>query len=287
MPNEKSLFLCHHGIKGMHWGQRHGPPYPLSKEVSRNIRINRQYEYEKEPNKWMREYRDRYIASQAPPEKFEDLQRKTGRFTLDQDAQLVNDVFHRTKVGRLYNCQNCAAAVEMRARGYDVTARMRPDGSNVFNPEKWFDGGKFTMMDADDIVSDYIDDTKGTYDSDRYDKMCVQAYDRFTKTLSSQPIGSRGIVTVGWCASTDIQKRTSEFHAFNYIIRRDGLVFVDAEGRGKLYGGRPHVRTAQEYMDYKSPLNVDPREYSYMRTDHLTPNESITEAVISRKLVDK
>lgn len=25
-PNE----LCHHGVKGMHWGDRNGPPYPLS-----------------------------------------------------------------------------------------------------------------------------------------------------------------------------------------------------------------------------------------------------------------
>lgn len=25
--------LCHHGIKGQHWGERHGPPYPIENKV--------------------------------------------------------------------------------------------------------------------------------------------------------------------------------------------------------------------------------------------------------------
>lgn len=27
--NRRSSYLAHHGIKGMHWGARNGPPYPL------------------------------------------------------------------------------------------------------------------------------------------------------------------------------------------------------------------------------------------------------------------
>lgn len=30
-------YLSHHGIQGQTWGNRHGPPYPLSKSVSRKI----------------------------------------------------------------------------------------------------------------------------------------------------------------------------------------------------------------------------------------------------------
>lgn len=30
MPNIKTMALCHHGIKGMHWGVKNGPPYPLN-----------------------------------------------------------------------------------------------------------------------------------------------------------------------------------------------------------------------------------------------------------------
>lgn len=33
-PELTENFLEHHGILGMHWGQRNGPPYPLSRTVS-------------------------------------------------------------------------------------------------------------------------------------------------------------------------------------------------------------------------------------------------------------
>ena len=33
-PELEDEFIKHHGILGMHWGQRNGPPYPLSRVVS-------------------------------------------------------------------------------------------------------------------------------------------------------------------------------------------------------------------------------------------------------------
>lgn len=35
---KKSEFLCHHGIKGQHWGVKNGPPYPLDVKTSMAIR---------------------------------------------------------------------------------------------------------------------------------------------------------------------------------------------------------------------------------------------------------
>lgn len=48
MPNELTKRLCysqfqsnelyHHGILGMHWGEKNGPPYPLSAEVNKAVK---------------------------------------------------------------------------------------------------------------------------------------------------------------------------------------------------------------------------------------------------------
>ena len=36
--NQWTKELMHHGIQGMHWGERNGPPYPLDSTVSSNVR---------------------------------------------------------------------------------------------------------------------------------------------------------------------------------------------------------------------------------------------------------
>ncbi len=34
-------YLCHHGIKGQHWGVKNGPPYPLDAKISRDIKAGK------------------------------------------------------------------------------------------------------------------------------------------------------------------------------------------------------------------------------------------------------
>lgn len=34
MKNDYRDYIMHHGIKGMHWGERNGPPYPLDDDIS-------------------------------------------------------------------------------------------------------------------------------------------------------------------------------------------------------------------------------------------------------------
>ena len=38
---KKESYLCHHGIKGQHWGVKNGPPYPLDIKVSRQIKAGK------------------------------------------------------------------------------------------------------------------------------------------------------------------------------------------------------------------------------------------------------
>lgn len=35
----KSNYLAHHGILGMKWGRKNGPPYPLGASILRSMRL--------------------------------------------------------------------------------------------------------------------------------------------------------------------------------------------------------------------------------------------------------
>lgn len=45
--NPYSAVLCHHGILGMMWGKRNGPPYPLDEAVSTGHKLKRDIERSK------------------------------------------------------------------------------------------------------------------------------------------------------------------------------------------------------------------------------------------------
>lgn len=49
--NDYRNYLQHHGIKGMHWGEQNGPPYPLSTRVHNMVVRNRQKRAEKRREK--------------------------------------------------------------------------------------------------------------------------------------------------------------------------------------------------------------------------------------------
>lgn len=286
MNNEMSKTLMHHGIPGQKWGKRNGPPYPLSPEISRQVRISRAHTNRENPDVKYTRKNSSLIAGQPPPEKLEDLQRKQTDFSILEDCMEVNNINERSRQGRVFNCQNCSVAYEMRRRGYDVAARLMDDGSNVFSPEKRFKDGKFTLVDVKDLEKsypksdDFNEDPRAAFAKAR--SIAEEGFSRFATTLSHEPPGSRGIAVVGWLRNAvDIGNRTSYYHAFNYEIGKDGKpTLLDCEGIR-------HKDEAIQNVSRTYTHTIDFREYSYMRTDNLELDPSVTEAVISRKLVKK
>lgn len=69
-----------------------------------------------------------------------------------KDLERTNPYF-KEKDGYASNCTKCAATMEMRARGYDVSAGRLFDGadSNCFS--YWFDGAKREMTSTEDVNS--------------------------------------------------------------------------------------------------------------------------------------
>lgn len=270
----------HSGIKGQKWGVRHGPPYPLAKEVNQQVRMSTTHKkaYEARPEN-MGKKATKIRAEDEVKETLDTLDKKPKgvKYSLSTDLALVNPRKQTGDYsGRVFNCQNCATAFEMRERGYDVQARRRDDGSNVGNITHSFKGGKLTSIDAgidDDPFFKHSKDDywtvagKGQY-YPTLDRLQKASFNKLETELKSQGPGARGIVVVGWPANyDDFRKRTSYFHAMNYIVDKDNNV--------TLYDGQ--INSTGDFLD------VDPRELMYMRTDNLELDSSVTDMVISRK----
>lgn len=62
--NDYRSYLQHHGIKGMHWGEQNGPPYPLSTKVHNMVVRNRARRAEKRREKILHD--PRKLVKYAP-----------------------------------------------------------------------------------------------------------------------------------------------------------------------------------------------------------------------------
>lgn len=284
--------LAHEGVKGMQWGVRHGPPYPLDPDVNRQIRMNAKHGFTDEEPTNTRAEKEKIRKDneeEHPVEKLEDLKKLNSDADMDKVLLTANhpDPDDRKHLGRVFNCPNCASAYEMIRRGYDVVAREAPNGSNVGSIEKNFKGGKLeSLTKSFDKDPDALYLTKENYDAHRdpfwghrqmlYDKVEKQV----VGSLTSQGEGARGIVVTGWVRGLggnidDLDRRTSGFHAFNYEVKGGKAVFYDVQGAGRIN----HKGTTNTDWIWGS----DYRDIYAMRTDNLEPSEEICKAVYSNR----
>ena len=246
--------------------------------------------------------------AQYPEQKLEDL----GRRSSPMSSKIRYEINHppdEDSKGRHFNCPNCASAFDMAYRGYDVIARPAKNGSNVGDIEKNYIGGKLVqgskvgsvivskLNDLDSIATDKYNSYKKYRGNDPAKKEALRkekedaefnynteltkaqykAADDTVDAIASQPKNARGIVVVGWLADTDLSKRTTEYHALNYINNKDGVKFYDAQRKNpKYYDGMSAKAAKEDFF-----LDIDPREVYIMRTDNLQPSPQITQAVYS------
>lgn len=276
--------LSHHGIPGQKWGIQNGPPYPLKSEVNRQVRMSR---YNREVTSAKSIKASREALGKAGAElSLKNLPRKNKATSPLEDAKVVNNSKEDNKA-RKFNCQNCSMAFELRRRGYDVMARAKLSGSNTGDLAKHFQGGKTQTIKASEEAVRYLkhstpekyDKATGEYKSFlKYEKgLSKDSHDRLISELKSQGSGARGIVTVGWIDGNknwykEGYKQSACFHAFNYIVKDGKVTFYDAQ-----------ERNPKAYSKIDSYDGVDPREFSYLRTDNLSLNESASSCVQARK----
>lgn len=163
--------LMHHGIEGQQWGKRNGPPYPLSAARHRAVVKRKDIESTKTQGKiidfaaGLSNYLDDVVSpvmqyttpdgvQTFPPvaSVIRDMESKK----FDKESQeLLESLFKKKKgfegavdevnpdygeVGTTHNCTMCGAAMELRGKGYNVSARRSFGGASAGSFTKWFKG---------------------------------------------------------------------------------------------------------------------------------------------------
>lgn len=159
MVNE--TYLMHHQIKGAKWGQRNGPPYPLSKDISTGKRLKargaalakrkaavakkaqvkatkasekqkkneeqKQAQNEKTKNKILKSRSIAKVYKHADLFSDQELEKIKNRFTLENDIKKLRDSAFIQK-GRSY-----VDKIGMTADGLDRIASTIEKGSKTYN----------------------------------------------------------------------------------------------------------------------------------------------------------
>lgn len=247
MPSEEELereeagSLEHHGIKGMKWGVKHGPPYPLEDDISRRVTMDAGKPKKKKRNFHLTSEQRRMIAIGAAAvgvglaayggyklgalnklskvgslyDPMTGLKKKAESVSRLEDLKLVNPDYPGD--GTTMNCFNCVTANELRIRGFDVQALKRKVGVD-FNDFKKL----FKNFDPKTILTDK---KPGESDAD-YRFRCISA---FEKELKANGIGARGVMA-GYRVAAD---SSLSGHVFSWEVMDDGVHYFDAQRAGE------------------------------------------------------
>ena len=86
--NDYRSYLQHHGIKGMHWGEQHGPPYPLSTKVHDMVVRNRARRADKRRQKILHD--PRKLVKYAPEFTKEEIDNAVAKLdSIDQARKRI------------------------------------------------------------------------------------------------------------------------------------------------------------------------------------------------------
>lgn len=219
-----------------------------------------------------------------PKESLSDLRKISNNDNLDEVRREINHTGAGAseRLGRDYNCPNCATAFELVERGYRVCAKPKYIGSNgtIDQIQSYFKGGEFKPTGVLPKAFDQRMNKCTTFDEKKQALMDMQtrAETDTIKRIKSFGSGARGIIVMGWSdyilgVTNDLNsKSATSMHAFSWKNEDGKAVFYDAQG------WKSSV-TPSDGSDSFS--DCDPRDVYLMRTDNLQLTDKVTNAVYS------
>lgn len=256
--------LYHYGVKGMKWGvhklKRYTSPFRQDVKqilmafprgvasavipgysVVRNARAL---------NDVAKNFDNKdYFKKEGYPEKLSELKKKSISTSTIDDMKRVNPRIGKNK-GTVKNCGLCTAAMEMRARGYDVRARKKANGVTENEIKSWFNNTKIEHPKIERMPKE----SRKSFVNRSYDNLCNQI-EKFGN-------GARGYVGVQY-------EKVRSGHAMYWTV---------SDGRVNFYDGQNKKSNVQ--VDKIFAL-ADPTKHSFARLDKCKENPHVTEAVIS------
>lgn len=162
-------------------------------------------------------------------------------------ASKTNPLFNTKDYAWTYNCQRCVIALEMRYRGYDVTAKPR------LNDDKEF------IFKTGSHWSDCFDNFEWEYPG-YYKGDSTGSHQLMEEEMVKCGEGARFIVSVVW-------KGNNGAHVLNAIVKDGDVIYYDGQ-KGK------------KYMSWRNHCKYPYTKYA--RVDHLHMNDNVKNCVYDK-----
>ena len=252
-------YISHHGIEGQKWGQRNGPPYPLSSKVSTGKRLKGNYGGKGSVKETVKKvfkknqkpslektFKDIDDLNSDLMRRNQELMKQTyggkninpssdkPKKSIEEDVKNLNKVTNSNT-----NCTLCSMAYEMRRRNLKATV-TKDIPSGLGTDEVWsMYNMKFDQKDvkypSDEIFKDKnnikikttvaLDQT--TYLPQNFDYK-VYSEKALTNYISKKyPDGARGIFLAPWASAKAYGVNAG--HCVSWEINKGKLSIIDAQ----------------------------------------------------------
>jgi len=247
----RNYYLAHHGIVGMKWGKRNGPPYPLNASTHNKVvkRANKPASnkvggvlsmaintsaalsplgmYVNKKNSMKDKARREAIDSrEGKTDHRTGLLLKSRSYSEYEDAKLVNPGYKYYTGDTRNNCLLCSLTYDQRRRGYDVIAKLsrKPMPTSIYGSVfgKYYREHSYKGSKISNAIRDMKNENGGN---------------------------SRGIITVHFGILGG--------HAMNYSVTNGSFKLIDAQS-GDVYDEQ-----------YANRLFSSTEMTRYFRTDNI------------------